>query len=241
MASSPMQSDVHVTFFADAVQNPAKSKEQGRPIFEDKEFVRIKFPGDRNRELVAPADQPSLRNPEDNTWLTYIDRFPAHYDAFKKGQEFFGEGTPIDEAPFLTVAQRAELKANNIHTIEAMAGCPDNNLSKLGMQARSWKSQSVAYLAKASGSAVETRMAAENAELREQMEAMRRQIAEMAQDRKSPGVEPEPVSGADFDTWSDEDLKAYIKDTTGAGPRGNPSHDTLVRLAEEANLRTEAD
>ena len=38
----------------------------------------------------------------------------------------------------------------------------------------------------------------------------------------------------DFDCWEDANIKAFLKDVTGAVPKGNPKHETLVRLAEEA-------
>ncbi|MCU0905633.1 MAG: hypothetical protein MUE83_17460, partial [Tabrizicola sp.] len=46
-----------VEFFMKPVENKAKSKEAGRPIFEDREMVRIAFPGDSKREHVAPAHE----------------------------------------------------------------------------------------------------------------------------------------------------------------------------------------
>jgi hypothetical protein len=228
------KSDVHVEFFTDAVKLEAKSLEKGRPIFEDREFVRIRFPGDKHRELVAPANQLSVRNPQDNSWLTYADRFPEHYAAFKRNQQYFGEGTPIDEAPFLSNAEKAELKAFNVHTLEALAGMPDANLSKFGMGARKMQDQAKAYISKANDSALETRLAAENAGLRDQLASLAAQVQELVA-AKQPAAQvpagPSPFQAMDADT-----IKAYIKDRTGQAPRGNPSHETLVRMADELNV-----
>lgn len=226
------KSDVHVEFFLDTVKHEAKSLEAGRPIFDEREFVRIKFPGDKHRELVAPANQSSVRNPQNNEWLTYIDRFPEHYAAFKRNQQYFGEGTPIDEAPFLSNAEKAELKAFNVHTLEALAGMPDTNLNKFGMGARKMQDQAKAYIAKATDSALETRLAADNAGLRDQLAVLSAQVQELM-GAKQPAVPtgPSPFAAMDADT-----IKAYIKDRTGQAPRGNPSLETLVRMADELNV-----
>lgn len=256
------QTNLHVEFYTEPVENPAKTREQGRPIFEDKEFVRIKFPGDKHRVHVAPADEQSLRDPQTNDWLTYKDRFPAHYEAFRKNAVFVGEGTPIDEAPFLTASKKAELKGVNIHTVESLADLPDSNLSKMGVGAREMKNQARAYLDKANGSKGETKLAAENAGLRARLERLEANLSnregiqpglsdtgkaaeERNQERhEEPKPDNQDESDADdaksdaaspFTDWTDESLKAFIKDKTGQAPRGNPSHETLIRMAEEAH------
>jgi hypothetical protein len=233
------KSDVHVEFFSDPVKHETKSREAGRPIFTDAEFVRIRWPGDRNRELVAPANQPSVRNPDTNEWLTYIDRYPRHYEAFKQNATFIGEGAPIEEAPFLTKAQVAELKAVNIFTIESLAGLSESSMSKLGMGARKLMDQAKAYVEKAKDSALETKLAAQNADLREQLKALGAQVAALSGKDlvRTPTPEPDAPEDSDvspFEGWEASQLKAYIKDKTGEAPRGNPSLETLMRMAEDA-------
>ena len=48
---------VHVEFFQDAVQDPAASREAGRPVFKDMDMVRIRIPGDKGTVMVAPAQR----------------------------------------------------------------------------------------------------------------------------------------------------------------------------------------
>jgi hypothetical protein len=221
---------LHIEFFAEAVQNKARSALEGRPIFEDKEFIRIRFRGDRNRVLVAPANEGAIRHPETNLPWSYKDRFPKHYAAFKAGQAYRGEGTPISELPFLTEAKRAELRALNIHTAESLAGLEGTPLTRLGMGGREMKNQAEAYLAHAASSATDTRFAAENAELRSQIAALQAQFAELAkaQSQPEPAVSP-------FQAWDDATLKSWIGEKTGTKPKGNPSHATLVGMADEIN------
>jgi hypothetical protein len=226
----------HVEFFAEAVLNKRKTREMGRPVHDEREFVRIKFPGDKHRVLVAPAGEYHRRDAEGNK-ICYKDEYPKHYEMFKAGRTFIGDGTPLSELPFLTEAKRADLRALNIHTAEDLAGLEGTPLTRVGIGARALKDQAAAYIAKAGGSADVTRLAAENAGLKTQMEQMQAQMAELMQ-RTAPvasgvsgeiGVSEEPPNYAD---WADEDLKAYIARHTGARPRGNPSHETLVAMAE---------
>lgn len=233
MADQNNRPRLHVEFYTSPKQNMKRTREEGRPIFEDAEFVRIRFAGDRNRTLEAPANQPSVRDPQDNTrWLTYIDRFPDHYKAFKEGRVYRGGGTPLDELPFLTASQRAELRAVNIHDAETLAAMEGEPLKKLGMFGRALKDQAQAWLDKAKGSADLTRMAADNAALREQMEAMQRQLAEFIARGNAPSA-PSAAPASQFAAMDDNAIKDFIKQKTGERPRGNPSHATLVSMADE--------
>ena len=230
---------LHVEFYSDAVENKAKTKEAGRPIFEDREFVRIKFPGDKHRVLVAPAKEGYRRDPVTNDWVTYAEEFPKHYQAFKDNVEYHGEGTPLSELTFLTDSKRMELRAFNIHTAETLAALDGTPLQKLGMGARELKNQATAWLDKASGSADVTRLAAENAALSAQMDDLRAQVAELLNSGAEParadeeplGQELASVAADAFDAMGVPELKVYIKERTGAAPKGNPSRDTLVSMA----------
>lgn len=226
---------LHITFFSEAVENKAKSLEAGRPIYEDREFVRIKFAGDKHRELVAPADQCAIRHPETNQPWAYKDRFPKHYEAFKAGQSYVGDGTPLSELPFLTESKRAELRAVSIHTAEALANLDGALLARLGMGGRALKDQATAWLEKAAGSATDTRYAAENAELKEQMKRLQEQVAALATGKPTEAkheyevLEANPTTPKAIGDCTEQELKAFIKETTGEPVLGNPSRETLEK------------
>lgn len=239
---------LHVTFFSEPIENPAKTAKEGRPVFEDTEFVRIKFVGDPKNELVAPANSQSIFDREQRRYLTYKERFPRHYEAFKANEAFIGEGTPLKEAGFLSAARVKELSLASIHTVEALAGLDGANLQRLGMGAREWKTKAEAYLANQNGNAGVMKIASENAALKEQLEAMQRQMNELIMARNvAPVAQVKPDLGAidavvertavnaasPFAEWKPEDIKAFIKDRTGSAPRGNPSMATLVDMADE--------
>lgn len=235
---------LHIEFKNVAVENRAKSLKEGRPIFDQQEQVHIKFVGDTRKELVAPAHEKCIRDPATNHWVSYAQLYHRHYDAFKSGEAAIGEGTPISELPFLTEARRAELRALHIHTAEALAQLEGTNLSRLGMFGRELKEQAKAYIERAKETALESRLSAENAALRVQLDALSAQVQAM----HAPAALPPPLTEREAETlapsvfagWDDVALKAFIKERTGAAPKGNPGHDTLVRLAEEANAKEAA-
>lgn len=227
---------LHIEFKNVPVENKAKSREAGRPIFDQQEHVHIRFAGDTKKELVAPAHEKCARDPSNGQWVSYAQLYHRHYDAFKSGEAAIGEGTPIEELHFIDVAKRAELKAMHIHTAEALAGLEGVNLSRLGMYGRELKGKAQAYIDKAKDSALETRLAAENAQLKARLEALEAQIMRMpaAPAPIEPAVPSEPDAAETvFENWDDAALKAFIKERSGTAPKGNPSHATLVSKAQE--------
>ena len=57
----------------------------------------------------------------EQTQVTYAERFQHQYRQFKTAAAQTKTGTPLDHAPFLTEGRRAELRAQNIYTVEALA------------------------------------------------------------------------------------------------------------------------
>src|SRR5262245_38040975 len=156
---------LHIEFRNVAVENRARSLTEGRPIYDQQEQVFIRFAGDTKKELVAPAHEKCMRDPATGLWASYAQVYHRHYEAFRTGEAAVGEGTPVEELPFIDAARRAELKALHIHTAEALAGLDGQNLSRLGMFGRELKEKAKAYIERAKDSALETRLAGENAEL----------------------------------------------------------------------------
>jgi hypothetical protein len=55
----------------------------------------------------------------------------------------------------------------------------------------------------------------------------------MQRDSQPKAVIPAAESPSSFEAMADDDLKSFIADKTGSRPRGQPSHETLVRMAKE--------
>lgn len=238
-----------VQFYAKAKHNPHASKEQGRPVYETVEYADITMPADRNRKLTVRADQEWKRF--GNKVVTYAERFKDHYKRFKASETPIVDGTPLKELPFLTEGQRASLRALDIYTAEQLASLTGQSLKNIGVGGLNLQQQAKAYLDKASGTADTVAMAARIAELeRERDELQRVNASQMtvAETQKRPenvdkaALEPDeapesPVRNDTpvqrFETMSRDALKDYIQAKAGRRPQGNPSDETLIRMAEE--------
>lgn len=177
---------LHITFYIDPIENPAKSRAEGRPIYEEREMVEIKFVGDTKRILVAPAHEKCARDPSTGKWASYAQIYHRHYDAFRTGEKAKGEGTPIEELTFINAARRAELKALNIHTAEALSQLEGPNLATLGMFGRELKDKAKTYIDKATDAALANMLVEDNARLRQRLEAFEARERERAQVQQSP-------------------------------------------------------
>jgi hypothetical protein len=240
MADAP---HVHVEFYTQPVERPAKSREAGRPIFEDEEFIKLQIVGDPKSTWIAPAHQPTERDRETGQEITPAQKYAEHYRYFKANmdQQAAG-GTPLTEVPWLTASRREELKALKIFTVEGLAGLDGTMLQRIGMGGRELKNQAQAWLDKAAGSANSAQMAAELAARDEQIEALQRQMADLiAQTKgvKAPVANDEPdepdTSASPFANWQADDIKNWIADQTGQRPLGNPGIKTLIARADEIN------
>jgi hypothetical protein len=232
-------------FFVKPVENPIETRKQGRPIFEDREFVEVKFAGNKQTVLVAPAHekfkQRKLPN-GDSEWITYAQEYQPIYERFKAGLSEQGSGTPLSELPFLTESKRSELKALNIKSAEALAALDGASLKMLGMGGRELKNQAEAYLEKANGSADLTRLAAENAAYKTRMDDMQKEIEELRAASKaakpakaaSKAKAKDDAKPSPFEDFEDDDIRNWLTDS---GFENDPSWDreTLIAKADEAN------
>ncbi len=211
------------------VKNDARTKAEGRPIYDDMEIVEVRFAGDRNKVSVFPANSicGQAQDDEGNSMhITYAQRWPDQYKRFKAKEQQIASGTPLDELPFLSQAKRAELRGLSIYTAEALAAVDGQPLKNLGQGGREWKNQAQAYLDRAAGSADVTGMAKEIADLK-------LLVSELRADKP---VEAPTESLSQFEAWEDNQIKDWIEQQINERPRGNPSHATLVKRADEIAL-----
>lgn len=159
---------VFAEFYMNPVINNRKTEDAGRPIFDDILYVRIRTPGDRRTEVDRQAKEDDKR------------RFAYQWAQYQQGATQATSGTPLEEWPLMTPATVRNLKALNISSVEELAGVTDGNLQQVGMGARALRDQAIAYLSRASEGAETRKLAAENAELRAQLEATNANLANLA-------------------------------------------------------------
>lgn len=187
---------LYVEFSIEAVQNEHKSTEAGRPIFEDKEYITIRIAGDNKTVRRRPV---SLK------WKGDVppdsERWPRQWQAFKNQQTQTVEGTPLTEWGMITKSDAMSMKALNIHTVEQLAELGENNMQWMG--ARMMRDKAKAWIAQSQGNAGLSKLQAENETLRNDLEALKNQMAalidakpELAEKRK-PGRPAKEVTNVE--------------------------------------------
>lgn len=172
--------NLYVEFYEDALEIPFKSEQEGRPVYEQREFVRILVPGDSTSIIETPA---TAQHRED---------FPRQYERFKKGMSEILEGTPLVMWPVVNKSQVKEASFFEVRTVEQLAELSDTNCKKMGMGYMELRSKARAWLLAAKDSAVVTRQAAENDRLQSEIEILKEQIAQLAAPKRGrPAKETE--------------------------------------------------
>ena len=105
---------LYVEFFRKPVMQPGKSREAGRAVYEEVDYVRIHVPGDKSSVIERPLSQQD------------IFRFQDRYNKWKAGQEEAVTGTPLSALPGMNASKVEEYKFFKIITVEQLADANDN-------------------------------------------------------------------------------------------------------------------
>lgn len=138
--AAPPTKGIYAEFHMEAVEDAAESEKAGRPIYKDTEFITIRIAGDKDNDVVRP-----VRPQDKKLW-------PDQYKAFKAGQEQVVTGTPLDQIPFITKAQRLEFAAVGVKTAEQIRDMPDSVAQRF-MGIQSVKKKVADFLEAAAGAA----------------------------------------------------------------------------------------
>ena len=211
-----------------ASPNNAKSIEAGRPIFDDIEVVEIRSPGSKDFKVFpATAFSHWETDPHtgEQTKVTYAERFRHQYQQFRAKTAQTKSGTPLDYAPFMSEGKRAEMRAQNIYTVEALAAIDGAELKNLGTGGRELKNAAMEYMA-------ETKSTAPNLQLQNELEQLRARNAILEEDLAAKKAREAQING-EFEGMEPQELRDYIATHTGHVPHGSLNKKTLVRMATE--------
>jgi hypothetical protein len=185
-----------VQFYTRPLQNEFETNKQGRPIFQDVDFVKIFVPGDSTTVIDTPVREEHKK------------RFPLHWAHFQNlhGSDTKEIGTPLSQWPRLSQSQVEELRALKFYTVDQVASASDASLQRLGMVAGmspyAFRDHAIRFLALAKDDSVaqaaEERAKALEAELESMREETDEKIAAAvtaALAAKKPGRKPkQPVA-----------------------------------------------
>lgn len=201
-------------FYMGTEPNPARTKTEGRAIFDEIEMVEMRIPGDKTLVLHAPVED------------KHRERWAEEYAAFKRGEQRAATGTPLEHwaHPAMTRGRVAELKASNILSVDELALVPDNLLAKLGGTARAEREAAIAFIESAKGGADFAAQADKVAKLEALVEQLLK--AQSAPPPAPVGAVEKPIEDA-----SDDELRAFIAREEGPH-KGRPlGRDKLLERA----------
>jgi hypothetical protein len=116
---------VTAIFYKKALPNNFKTEQEGRPIFDDVDMVKIYISGDSHNVIdTLVREDHKQRFP--HQWANYMN---------KNGSDPHLSGTPLSQWPLITISQAEELKALKFFTVENVAAASDAQLQRLGMTA----------------------------------------------------------------------------------------------------------
>lgn len=161
-------SKLHVRFYTKPIMHRAKSRNEGRPIYEEMEFIEIMVPGDKHSIIRRRIRELDTR------------RFARQYAAFKAGKADQQAGTPLSLLPFITAAKAEEYRFFHITTAEQLAGTADGSSAAnaiMGFQGDKQKAN--AYLQMAAGNAPILQLQEALEDKDNQINAMQQQLDQM--------------------------------------------------------------
>lgn len=211
------------------IENIPKSETQGHAVMELKEVVEVRFAGSKLYSPVFPAD--GFWKREGNQVLTYAERWPEQYRAFKEGNPQEANGTPLEmlRPHGITPELLSMCRALKIYSIEALHHLEGTPLKSLGVNSNRLKDAARAFMAERSKAVGDF----------SELESLRARLAELesrstvpqAQDPKPEEIE-RAIKVADdaYAELDEKQLKDKIEAIDGSRPKGNPSRATLVSM-----------
>lgn len=170
---------VYAEFYLHPVENKAKSAEEGRPIYDEVEFVRIMVPGDKTSMIERPVRIGNFPKNDNH-------RFASQYAAFKQGLDQNVSGTPLKEWAAISRSQVKELEFFNCRTVEQLAEMPDTAVQNFTGVAN-LRELARKFIEEAKDGSAITKMQAELEERDKKIAALEAAVAELGEDNKEGG------------------------------------------------------
>ena len=126
-----------VEFVSRSVQDEIKSRDAGRPVFVQMDYVRIRQPGERD-EILRPAHRGDQQ------------RFARRWQAYQEGRQDLPAGTPLSILFPNNPEVVENLKYDKIFVVETLATLNDTQIGNIGLGGRQFVDKAKAFLAAAS-------------------------------------------------------------------------------------------
>lgn len=190
---------VSARFYKHEKYLPFRSQAEEKEVTIFKDYIAITVPGGKGENVFEANEQ-------------HKTRFRAEWSAYKNGEEYKVEGTPVGNLhDCVDKEQAALMKVYNISTIEQLAALHDAGIEKLGRGGRKLVADAKEYLEKA----VAEKAVAEKTEI----EKLKAELAEF----KAGNGEPKPP-------------QTNKKTTPKRKVENEPDNDSTERVQQDASV-----
>ncbi len=163
----PTDDKLIVGFYKESRLHSAKSREEGRPVYESADFVQIQHPGENLNIVKRPVMDSDKQ------------RWPRQWSQFVQGTSQIPEGVPLSllfpSRPHIV----ATLRGYNIHTVEQLSRLSGEAISTVGMGAQEWVNLADRYMEQADKGVNHHQFEKAMADKEAQIVALQRQVAEV--------------------------------------------------------------
>ena len=150
---------LRVEFELAAVHDKFASEQQARPVYRDKEMIRITHSGGKEVVYREVRDKDKKR-------------FAERYRLWKNTRENKVPGMPLEELPGLTASQIKSLQHQSIMIVEQLASVPDTDIPVLGMGGHELRERARQFFIRAKGAEPEKKMLLELQVMRDRIEIL---------------------------------------------------------------------
>lgn len=165
--TGPGDASMLCIFYKRAVHNPLKSAQEGRPIYEDMDYVRIQQPGETTQVVDRPTKDDDRR------------RWPAQWQAYAQGKDQVAEGTPLGLLFPRHPSAVAMLQALGIMTVEHLANASATAIGAIGMHGQDYVNYAQKYIHGATSGAAFHQMQMENEKIRRDNDRLHKQVDDL--------------------------------------------------------------
>jgi predicted flap endonuclease-1-like 5' DNA nuclease len=135
--SGPGDERLIVLFYNKSVRNVARSKEEGKPVFENRQYIKIQTPGETLNIVDRPVQEQDKK------------RFPRQWDRYLQGKEQTADGIPLDLLFPENPAIGDTLQAYGVMTVEQLAALSGHAIGTIGMGCQELVNKAAKYLEQA--------------------------------------------------------------------------------------------
>lgn len=184
----PTDDKLIVGFYKKSVLNAARSRAEGKPIYEGRDFVKIQHPGETLNVVDRPAHDGDKQ------------RWPQKWSQYERGVTQIPDGVPLNQL-FPDKPQIVDMmRGYNIHTVEQLANLSGDAISTVGMGCQEWVNAAARYMERVEKGISHHQFEKAIGERDRQISTLTRQVGELtAQLAQVLRQAPDPA-GVDFQT-----------------------------------------